>query len=206
MSMAPKKAWKRGERQKNSIRQRRKSFCIFTEGETEKLYFDGFNLPTLRVKCVGLGGGNAEHLLQEALCYMRMAKYADYDYYWLVFDCDDNLQEELQHVVVKAERNKVHWCFSNPCFELWYLLHFVYRDTPLTASDLKKRLLKEWIPGYNETMDGIRSLLSDKTDIAVRHVLRLLPLKARAEWKQKLQQANPSTNVDELVMKLLKND
>ena len=201
--MSHKKAWQRCERRTSTIRQRRKSFCIFTEGRTEELYFDGFDLPTLRVKCVGLGGGNAEHLLQEALGYMRMAKYADYDYYWLVFDCDDNSQEELQRVIAKAERNKVHWCFSNPCFELWYLLHFVYRDTPLTASDLKKRLLKEWIPGYNETMEGVWKLLSDKTDVAVRHALRLLPYETRDEWKQKLQQANPSTNVDELVLKLM---
>ena len=170
------------------------------------MYFDGFDLPTLRVKCVGLGGGNAEHLLQEALGYMRMAKYADYDYYWLVFDCDDNSQEELQRVIAKAERNKVHWCFSNPCFELWYLLHFVYRDTPLTAFELKKRLLKDWLPEYNETMKGVRKLLSYKTDIAVRHALRLLPYEMRNEWKQKLQQANPSTNVDELVLKLLEKD
>ena len=204
--MAKEKAWQRHERRKSLNHQRRKSFCIFTEGKTEELYFDGFDLPTLRVKCVGLGGGNAEHLLQEALGYMRMAKYADYDYYWLVFDCDDNSQEELQRVIAKAERNKVHWCFSNPCFELWYLLHFVYRDTPLTAFDLKKRLLKEWIPGYNETMEGVWKLLSDKTDVAVRHALRLLPYETRDEWKQKLQQANPSTNVDELVLKLLEKD
>ena len=204
--MSHKKAWQRCERRTSTIRQRRKSFCIFTEGRTEELYFDGFDLPTLRVKCVGLGGGNAEHLLQEALGYMRMPKYADYDFYWLVFDCDDNSQEELQRVIVKAERNKVHWCFSNPCFELWYLLHFVYRDTPLTAFDLKKRLLREWLPGYNETMEGVWKLLSDKTDIAVRHALRLLPYETRDEWKQMLQQANPSTNVDELVMRLLEND
>ena len=204
--MAKEKAWQRHERRKSPNHQRRNSFCIFTEGKTEELYFDGFDLPTLRVKCVGLGGGNAEHLLQEALGYMRMAKYADYDYYWLVFDCDDNSQEELQRVIAKAERNKVHWCFSNPCFELWYLLHFVYRDTPLTASDLKKRLLKEWIPGYNETMEGVWKLLSDKTDVAVRHALRLLPYETRDEWKQKLQQANPLTNVDELVLKLLEKD
>ena len=60
---------------KRPIQQRRESFCIFTEGTTEKLYFDGFNFPTLRVKCIGLGGGNAEHLLKEALSLMRLPKF-----------------------------------------------------------------------------------------------------------------------------------
>lgn len=63
-------------------------------------YFDGFNLPTLRVTCIGLGGGNAEHLLKEALCLMRLPKYSGYDHYCLVFDCDDNSQEELLRVAV----------------------------------------------------------------------------------------------------------
>ena len=66
-----RRPWERKKKQSHSERRRKESFCIFTEGKTEQLYFDDFNLPTLRVKCVGLGGGNAEHLLNEMLRYMN---------------------------------------------------------------------------------------------------------------------------------------
>ena len=68
--MSRRKPWQQSV--KRPVQLRRESFCIFTEGTTEQLYFDGFNLPTLRETCIGLGGGNAEHLLTEALCLMRL--------------------------------------------------------------------------------------------------------------------------------------
>lgn len=201
--MTPRKApWQPRGLHRRPILHRRSSFCIFTEGTTEKLYFEDFHLPTLRVKCVGLGGGNAEHLLQDALRQMRQPKYSGYDYYFLVFDCDENSHEELQKVVALAERRKIRWCFSNPCFEIWYLLHFVFRDAPVTATDLKHHLLPSRISGYAENTPGIRELLKDKTDTAIRNARRLLPLEKRVGWKGRLRQANPSTNVDELVVML----
>ena len=198
--MSKKKPWQQSVRR--PVQRRRESFCIFTEGTTEQLYFDGFNLPTLRVTCIGLGGGNADHLLNEALGYMRLPKYSGYDHYCLVFDCDDNSQDELLRVVGKSEKSRIRWCFSNPCFELWYLLHFLYRDTPTTPTELKERLLPARIPGYTETTEGVCDLLRDRLDTAIRNAQRLLPPAERMAWKNRLQNANPSTNVDELVILL----
>ena len=203
-----RRPWERKKKQSHFERRRKESFCIFTEGKTEQLYFDDFNLPTLRVKCVGLGGGNAEHLLNEMLRYMNEDKYTGYDHYWLVFDCDDNSQEELQRVAARLKRSArerktdIQWCFSNPCFECWYLLHFCYRDSPMTALELKRHLLREWIPGYHETMKGIYGLLVDKMETACRNASRLLPLEEREAWINRLKLTNPSTNVDDLVKML----
>lgn len=198
-----KAPWQPQGGRRHPVFQRRKSFCIFTEGMTEQLYFEDFNLPTLRVKCVGLGGGNARHLLRDALRQMRQSKFSGFDYYFLVFDCDENSQEELRQVVEEAEHRQIRWCFSNPCFEIWYLLHFTYRDTPVTAADLKRHLLPERIPCYTETMSGLRELLKDKTEAALKNTLRLLPLPNRRAWRNSLCQTNPATNVDELVKLLL---
>ncbi|MBQ6470557.1 MAG: RloB domain-containing protein [Victivallales bacterium] len=198
--MARRKAWEQSVRR--PVRRRRESFCIFTEGTTEQLYFDDFNLPTLRVTCIGLGGGNAEHLLTDALSLMRLPKYSGYDHYCLVFDCDDNSQDELFRVAGKAEKSHIRWCFSNPCFEIWYLLHFVYRDSPTTPSELKRKLVPARIPGYTETREGVCGLLKDKLDVAVRNARRLLPPEERPDWKNRLRATNPSTNVDELVVLL----
>ena len=59
------------------------------------------------MKCIGLRGENAEHLLREALCLMRLSKYSGYYHFCLVFDCDDNSQYELLRVVDKSEKSKI---------------------------------------------------------------------------------------------------
>ena len=78
-----RRPWERKKKQSHSERRRKESFCIFTEGKTEQLYFDDFNLPILRVKCVGLGGGNAEHLLNEVRVNTFLAEFFDTFFYLL---------------------------------------------------------------------------------------------------------------------------
>ena len=72
----------------------------------------------------------------------------------------------------------------------------------MTALELKRHLLREWIPGYHETMKGIYGLLVDKMETAFRNASRLLPLEEREAWSNRLKQTNPSTNVDDLVKML----
>lgn len=197
--MAEKKNWRSPVNNKRPLRVRKHSICVFTEGETESLYFSDYDLPTLRVKCFGLGGGNACHLVKEAKAYKRTAQFSDFDQYWIVFDCDDNSEEELRNAIKLAEEGKFKWCFSNPCFEIWYLLHFVYRDSATTAQELKQHLIPRYIPGYAETMPGVKIILDSCQQTALHNTERLNPSDARAKWKQQLRHTNPSTNVDELV-------
>jgi len=180
--------------------KRQKSFCIFTEGQTEKIYFNDFGLTTIAVRC--LGGGGALHLVSEAISYMKQSKYSGYDYYWLVFDRDENSKDDIQQAIRRAKTHRILWCFSNPCFEIWYLLHFDYYQTPTTPKELKTRLIPGRIPGYEETMPGIFALLKEKQTTAIRNSQRLWPLAERSSQMQQMAELNPATNVDELVCKL----
>ncbi len=199
-----RKNWRHFVTSKRPPRVRKQSICVFTEGETESLYFSSFELRTLRVKCFGLGGGNACHLVKEAKAQKSTSQFSDFDQYWIVFDCDDNSESELQNAIRLAENSRFKWCFSNPCFEIWILLHYVYRDSPTTAQELKHNLLPKYIPNYKETLPGVKQLLEPYQHIALRNAERLNPLDTRNKWKQRLRYANPSTNIDELVCLLNK--
>jgi len=183
-----------------SIPQRQESFCIFTEGETEKNYFFDFGLRSVRIRC--LGGGGVRHLVSEAKCYMKQEKYSDFDHYWLVFDKDNNSASDIQKALSTAKKNKISWCFSNPCFEIWLLLHFVYFLTSTTSQDLKTRIVPQYIPGYEETMSGIADLLKDKQGDAIRNSRKLWPKRERSPLAKQLYNNLPSTNVDDLVCAL----
>lgn len=197
----PKKPWEQSYNRRNVAKQpRRTSFCIFTEGKTESLYFNAFRLSSARVQCIGLGGGNALHLAREAAGKKRTVQYSGFDQYYLVFDCDDNCVEEIRQAIQLAHRNQIKWIFSNPCFEIWLLLHYALHEAQADRGSIKGRLLKQYIADYHETMPGIYDLLLPLQPDAFRNAERLL--ECWPDWHKQLHQANPSTNVTELVKRI----
>lgn len=193
------KPWLRSATKSPIRHKRTDSYCIFTEGETEQLYLNSFKLPNLLIKCVGLGGGTADHLLKECLSQMKTAKYSGFDHYWLVFDKDDNSPDIIYNVIRTAEKRKIQWCFSNPCFEIWILLHYCFRNTPTSPEELKRKLIPQFISGYSETFPKLGITISKHLHTALNNALRLLPEASRKEWRIQPSNANPSTNLDELI-------
>lgn len=51
-----------------------------------------------------------------------------------------------------ARDNKLELAVSNPCFELWLLLHF--QECPgMQHRDVVRRMLKEHVPGYDKKVE-----------------------------------------------------
>jgi hypothetical protein len=72
------------------------------------------------------------------------------DSVWCVFDVDDhpNLPDAKQ----TARANGIGLAISNPCFELWLLLHF--RESPgMQHRDKVQQLLKEYVPEYDKNVE-----------------------------------------------------
>ena len=79
----------------------------------------------------------------------RKAKDANiaYDEVWCVFDVDEhpNLNEAKQ----MARDNDIKLAISNPCFELWLLLHF--RESPgMQHRDTLKSMLARFVSDYDK--------------------------------------------------------
>jgi len=116
----------------------------------------------------------------------------EYDDAWCVFD-DDGRQYINQVLVNATKRPKVDIAFSNPCFELWYYLHYDYSTGACTQSHMVDRL-KALMPNYAKDRD-VFGMLPDRAAAMERaEELR----RHHSSVGRKLTD-NPSTSVDKLV-------
>src|SRR5260221_4566447 len=60
--------------------------------------------------------------------------FEERDQVWAVFDCDDH--PEIVRAIEQAVAAGVQIGYSNPCFELWALLHFQDHDAPIGRREL----------------------------------------------------------------------
>lgn len=118
----------------------------------------------------------------------------EYDEVWIVCDVDDH--ESLARAVDKAQANGFEVALSNPCFEIWLLLHFAYSTRARHRDDVQRELRRDdYLPGYEKgtsCYQAIRALQDD----AAGHARRLRDAHAKAGSSPS---ANPSTRMDLLL-------
>ncbi|GDX83309.1 hypothetical protein LBMAG42_51200 [Deltaproteobacteria bacterium] len=112
---------------------------------------------------------------------------------WCVFDIDDHPGVAEARQV--ARQHGVHLAISNPCFELWLLLHF--REQPgMQHRTHIARMLREFVPGYAKYVDF--AVTAPTLDAAIVRARRI------AEDAAQMGEAgrNPSTDVFKLVERI----
>lgn len=129
---------------------------IVCEGErTEPEYLEGFRRacrnPRVNIKTVSQRT-TPEGLVKKAveLRDKAVADEAAYDSVWCVFDVDEH--PSLPQAREQARAGRIDLAISNPCFELWLLLHF--RDSPGMQDRKRVReLLRPHVPRYDKAVD-----------------------------------------------------
>ena len=116
------------ERRK-STRKPLKRFYLVCEGKnTEPNYFEAlvahFALTTINLIPVG-GSGAPQTIVAKAISISagldRKHSFEEGDEVWAVFDCD--LHEQYESARNDCRQKGIHLAYSNPCFELWLILH-----------------------------------------------------------------------------------
>lgn len=148
-----------------SVQQRdARLYVLAVEGaETEPAYFRALEesdlIPCHRVKLHVVSPGQHAsaplYILGAAEAETRKIALQPYDEVWLVFDVDERSGggrlQQIIHTVKDAQNRGWHVAISNPCFELWLLLHVsnaVAGVTPLGES--VTGLLRAAIGGYSK--------------------------------------------------------
>lgn len=150
---------------------------------------------------------------------LRSPNYENYDELWIVIDRDEvelkrkgfggHTEENFQKALKESKEHGVKVACSNPCFELWIVLHFEYRDTACSRGDIQKKALvkiNSILPKEKQlkkvenlkSLENLYNLLKDRVDIARRNAKKL---RSNEEAK-----ANPSTGMYKLLDSLLKNN
>lgn len=90
---------------------------------------------------------------------------------YCIFDTDVELNKQKQINIAYQLLNKktiTEMILSNPCFEYWFILHFLKANHPFNSNNEVIETLKKLIPEYEKNMDCY-SFLQDKTEIAIKN-------------------------------------
>ncbi|HET9079051.1 MAG TPA: RloB domain-containing protein [Trebonia sp.] len=137
MSRKEREVGARSLKRKVATRRPRKTLVVFCEGErTEPEYLNALKRQPavrdvaavdLRVE-TGHGGGSVpQALVATAIEARRKAtdEEAEIDEFWCVFDVEwPRNHQGLKEALHQARVNGIKLAVSNPCFELWLILHF----------------------------------------------------------------------------------
>lgn len=130
-------------------RKIKKQFILFCEGKnTEPQYFQALkkNYPNALI-VIEKKGAVPLTLANEANDYIKKRKkqksssFEDEDQIWVIFDKDKH--PKIKEATKICENNNLRLGYSNPCFELWLMLHRKDFNTVCTHTQMQKKLEKE---------------------------------------------------------------
>jgi hypothetical protein len=183
-------------------------FLIACEGESEKLYFealrDVMRNPSISVKII-----NENHRsdpLQvvnkvKEVSAIKNKKSTLFEHIWVIIDAD--VADRFEKANESAIKLGIFVGYSNPCFELWLMLHYKNQSSFITCEQTI-RLLREENSSYDKTNNKFfKNLVGDieKVKTAIKNSKLLQSIHVQ---NGNLKQSNPSTSVYELVGKIVK--
>ena len=162
------------------------TILVVAEGSTERIYFTGLKARKSTVKIVVPRSHPTDALGLVRLCVEHMEmKDIDIDHGDMAicaFDIEGNDERNLSKAIRMARQSGVLLAMTNPCFELWFLMHF--RDVlPSVSCAEVHRCLKDHIKNYNKT-DNYRDLLDPLRMSAMN--------RARETWGEGIERSIPS--------------
>ena len=198
------------------IRERREAFrdarliVIASEGkDTERIYFKAlakeYTNPRVHVHILKRSedeknNSSPEYVLEQLNEYKCQYELEADDELWLVTDKDHWTEAMLSRVATECMQDvSMHMALSNPCFELWLLLHLVdvasltpeeqklwieNRRKSKSSNPYLKVLLRQKMGSYHESAYDVLTLIQH-VEVAIERA-RLLDKNPADRWPQTL--------------------
>lgn len=188
------------------FRDPRPMVLIVCEGTSEQEYFEKFanhhRNSRVRVELESRTGvpfslvqlARERKRRSDAAAKRQRDENLSFDSIWCVFDIDEH--PHVSDAREMARDNGIHLAISNPCFELWLILHL--RSSPgMKDRHNTQRLLKKLVPDYDKHIDFSR-YVEGYPDAVVR-------ARSLDDLAQRVGTPghNPTTNVYELTESIL---
>ena len=188
-----------------------KRILIIAEGEvTEREYINRirgmYRSRSARLSYKGPGPTSPLEIVNKAIQEMRAERRKDpYDEVWCVFDadcCNDNGgANALAQAATAAEKENIFIAFSNPCFELWMVLHCEDVVNETSANQIQQKCSQLGLIKNKHLCN--ENILLENYDQA-RQRAEKLAANHKNQGHAALHQQNPSSNVYELVESIRK--
>lgn len=192
-------------------RERKVLVIVGTEGKnkTEQLYLKEFEKTQRKYHFIFTKGDDTdpENIVKNTI---KMLKKEDIDkksdIAISVFDMDFGEERKEQFLKAKkiAEKSKIMLITSNPCFEIWFLLHFEYSTKQFTSSDDLLSTLRKFDKDYAKNKCNFliyKNLINE----AVENCKKLDKYHLENSNNSNIEFNNPRTDMYKLIEKLLRN-
>ncbi len=200
-------------KRKKASKEPKRKFILVCEGsKTERDYFDALGAEycgaIIKIEFIG-GVGDPSAVAKRAIDEIRerglqkkgteisrLDSFEDNDEVWAVFDRDKH--KHYDEPIKQCEKEQVQVARSNPCFELWMILHIEDYDKACDHKSIQKDL-SNVCKEYNS-----RSKTADCTKLVVdvitaeTRALKLL----RNRRQQRMPFGPPSTTVGKLTARI----
>ena len=212
MAAKKSKGWRSGKREVRPRMVQMTRHLVVTEGkETEPRYFEGVRAALCAAnerKVAVIVKGTGKHTLDLLDFAVEHCRYAPetFDHVWLVYDKDDFPASDFDAMERKCTElsdgsRTFHALRSNPCFELWPLLHFRYTTAPMSAAECQRALAqamsKDLGIEYRKNLDGVFGAVDGRRGEALQRAGRLI-VHHRGLFNVKPSAQNPATRVGEI--------
>lgn len=133
----------------------------------------------------------------------RGLKAKDFERKWIFIDRDESRTNEtsghtkadFELALKEAGKKSVKVAWSNPCFELWFLLHYEFRNTPVDRSELPALLEKYIGVRYEKNLHELYAILRDLMPVTLQNAAKLEEIVDAAPCD-----ANPMTTVHKFIV------
>jgi hypothetical protein len=191
-----------------------RKIVVACEGsKTEPGYFESIGrelrLRTLRIILLRHQGKTDPRSIIERAIEKRQEMKQDRawtqgDTAWAVFDGDEHIEqspENWKSAIALAKKQKIQLAITNPCFELWYLIHFRDHFSQITRDRVINLLVKH-IPNYDKSMCLYPEPLKPLTEQAIQ---RAEQIAAQIQRDELDEHSNPCcSGLPKLVQSLLR--
>jgi hypothetical protein len=196
---------KRGGEPKRKISDtaKRRSILVFTEGKkTEPVYLTHWSRIYREKTIVTIDDfhGAPLSLVQEAatrrmadLKAARRGRGDAYSEYWCVFDIDEH--PNVAQALDLAASSGINVSVTNPCVELWFLLHFQDQNAAIHRHDAQRKASEYLNCGKTPTSAALAALTSQYQD--ARHRAQALDRKHDLDGSP--PRSNPSSEAWRLI-------
>jgi hypothetical protein len=196
---------KRGGEPKRRVsgKAKRRSVLVFTEGKkTEPVYLTHWNRAYREKIIVTIDDfhGAPLSLVQQAAARRtadvkeaRRGRGDAYSEYWCVFDIDEH--PNVGRALELAASSGVSVSVSNPCVELWFLLHFQEQNAAIERHEAQRKAAEYLSRGKTPTSAALAALFSQYEDAR----RRAQTLDRKHELDGSPPRSNPSSNAWRLI-------
>lgn len=198
------------KKRNSAAKKPRPVVVIVAEGKnvTESQYFRSFQqqFGACTIKIAKLGNitdPEGMHKKAVGLWGKYELRYEQGDRIFIVLDldCDDKKAQIIRRLA--KDSKQIEFIVSNPCFEVWFLLHFRYSTKPYQNSMEVVCELQSLFPEYEKNYD-MSCALAEKLDVAMKNAKKLKENFEQLQCNWPSNECNPRTDVPQII-KIINN-